>query len=195
MADAAQAVETMDVEAFLAFLDARRPGERWELHQGEPRLMVGGTAAHAQIAGNIDRALYDAAKKRGCRTFRGLLLATSDFSTFEPDVVVNCGPLSASDRLASNVKIVFEVLSPSTMRYDRGIKLDGYRRTPSIEQIVFVYQDSIRVESYFRNGDSWRENPKVLLSRDDSLAVPILGASLLLEDVYLDVEPSPFDLD
>ena len=194
MAKAAEVIETMDVDAFLAFLD-QRPGERWELHDGVPTMTVGGTAAHAQIAGNIDRALYDAAKKRGCRTFRGLLLPTSDYSSFEPDVIVHCGSLAANERLATNVKIVFEVLSPSTMRYDRGIKLDGYRRTQSIEQIVFVYQDSVRVESYFRDGDSWRPNPKVLLSRDDSLAVPILGASLLLEDVYLDVTPSPLDLD
>ena len=193
MAHAAEAVETMDVEAFLAFLDARKPGERWELHDGVPRLMVGGTASHARIAGNIDRALFEVAKRRGCEPMRGMLIAVNDLSAFEPDVVIQCGPLDGRERVASRARIVFEVLSPSTMRYDRGIKFDAYRRTETIEQIVFVYQDSIRVESYFRNGDSWAESPKVLVSREDSLALPILGASLPLEAIYLDVAPSPLD--
>jgi Uma2 family endonuclease len=193
MADAARVVETMDVETFLAFLDERKPGERWELHDGVPRLMVGGTASHARIAGNIDRVLHEVAKRRGCEALRGILVAADDSSTFEPDVVVQCGPLGGQDRIASWVKIVFEVLSPSTMRYDRGLKFDGYRRMQSIEQIVFVYQDSVRVESYYRNGDSWAESPKVLVSRADSLALPILGASLELEAIYLDVTPSPLE--
>lgn len=193
MADAAQVVETMDVDAFLAFLDARQPGEHWELHDGLPRLMVGGTAAHARIAGNIDRALFEAAKRRACEPMRGILVAANDHFAFEPDVVVQCGPLGGRERIASRIKVVFEVLSPSTMRYDRGVKFDAYRRAESIEQIVFVYQDSVRVESYFRDGDSWGESPKVLVSRENSFAIPALGTSLPLASIYSNVEPSPLD--
>jgi len=187
MGEAAQIVETMDVGAFLTFLDARRPGERWELHDGVPRLMVGGTARHGILTANIIRAIFDAARSRGCRALTSTLWQANEFSAFEPDVVVACGRQDDLDRHIKNPVLVFEVLSPSTMRYDRGLQFDGYRRMESIQQIVFVYQDSIRVEAYFRNGDSWAESPKVLVSRTDSLAIPILGTSLPLEAVYLDV--------
>jgi hypothetical protein len=40
----------LDTAAFLAFLDAR-PGEQWELLDGQPVRMVGGPRAHARIAG------------------------------------------------------------------------------------------------------------------------------------------------
>lgn len=122
-----------------------------------------------------------------------MLVARNERSAFGPDVLVRCGPLGGRERLASGGKIVFEVLSPSTMRFHRGIEFDAYRRIEGIEQIVFVYRDSVRVESYFRNDDSWPDFPKELVGREDSLAISIIGASLGLDASYLDVVPSPFD--
>lgn len=51
----------------------------------------------------------------------------------------------------------------------------------------------IPTSAHFRNGDSWAESPQVLVCRADSLAVPILGASLPVEAINLDVEPTPWE--
>ena len=75
------------------------------------------------------------------------------------------------------------------LRTDRVLKFERYRAIPTLRQIVFVYQDSIRIESWLRQHDDWREAPVLLLRPEDSLAVPILGASLALADIYAGVRP------
>jgi Uma2 family endonuclease len=175
----------MTVDDFLSFLDSKpeRENQKWELHNGVPKLRTGGTAAHAMIAGNIDRALFGQARDRGCEVMRGFLQA-NDHAAFEPNVVIRCGPTNPRSRAATDPVIVFEVLSPSTMRYDRGIKLERYREIPSLKQIVLVYQDSIRVEAWTREGEDWAEEPIVLLSLSETLLIPALQTELPLSTIY-----------
>ncbi len=192
-AAAARIVEPMDVDAFLAFLDERPPGERWELHDGVPRMMVGGTVRHGGLTANIVRAVFDPARSRGCRAVTSVLAKLADLSAFEPDVLITCGSSDDRERHLGDARVVFEVLSPSTMRFDRGFKFSQYRSLPTLQQIVFVYQDSVRIESWLRRDESLADEPVVLTRRDDSLAVPVIGASIDVEAIYLDVTPSPFD--
>lgn len=192
MSDAAQRrPEPMSVDAFLGFLDGCPPDERWELIDGVPRMTTGGTLAHARIGGNIDRLLAPFAQRRGCESLRGLLVEASKTSSFEPDVMVRCGDMAEASRRAPNPVVVVEVLSPSTMRVDRVLKFERYRAIPTLHQIVFVYQDSVRVESWLREGGDWREEPVLLLQLEDSLAVPVLGASLSVADIYAGVRAAP----
>ena len=188
---AARTVEAMNVDGFLAFLDGRPPDERWELRDGVPRLMVGGTVRHARIAGNIDHGLFAAARARGCEVIRGLLVEADLHSAYEPDVLIRCGRLDELSRREPAPRVVFEVLSPTTMQHDRGPKFDGYRALPSLEQVVLVYQDSYRVESWLRRDANWADAPLVLTRLDESLAIPVIGASITMADIYLDVTPSP----
>jgi Uma2 family endonuclease len=190
---AARKAEAMNVEGFLAFLDARQREEHWELHDGVPRLMVGGSIRHGVLASNILRAVFDPARARGCRAVVSVLTRMDEFSAFEPDVMVRCGDVRDRERATDDPCIVFEVLSPSTMHRDRGFKFDRYQAVTSLEQIVFVYQDSYRVESWLRRDTNWAEKPIVLTRLDDSLALPVIGASLAMTEIYLDVTPSPLD--
>jgi Uma2 family endonuclease len=80
-----------------------------------------------------------------------------------PDVAVVCGPLEAdpdSDATVTNPKVLVEVLSPSTKDYDLGEKFEHYRRIPSLQAVVFVWQDEARIELRSRRqdeggGDAW----------------------------------------
>lgn len=182
----------LDVAAFLAFLDIR-PGERWELLDGHPVMMVGGTRAHARIAGNLLEAVRPHARARRCDAFAGLLVATPSGSAFEPDLLVDCTAGRQNDRTTETPTIVFEVLSPSTMHFDRSEKARRYRAIPSLQQLVFIYQDSVRVESWLRHDGDWLPVPTVLIRREDSVALPTLAGSLPLDAVYRDVVPSPLD--
>jgi Uma2 family endonuclease len=183
---ALQQPTSMTVDDFLSFLDSKpeRQDQKWELHDGVPKLMTGGTAAHAMIAGNIDRALFGQARDRGYEVMRGFLAQASRHAAFEPDVVIRCGPTHLRSRAATDPIVVFDVLSPSTMRYDRGIKLERYREIPSVKQIVLVYQDSIRVEAWLREGEDWAEEPIILLSLGEDLPVPALRTELPLSTIY-----------
>jgi len=51
--------------------------------------------------------------------------------------------------------LIVEVLSPSTRRYDRDIKLDGYRAIPTIEEILLVWWEERRAQLWRRDGERW----------------------------------------
>lgn len=180
--------EPMTIEGFLRFLDDRPDEEHWELRDGEPVMMVGGTAAHALIGGNIEYALNRRLRGGPCRPMHGFFACATAHDLFEPDVFVRCGPIDPIARLAEDAVVVFEVLSPSTMRFDRGRKLDRYREIATLRQVVFVYQDSVRVESFDR-ADHWRDEPTVLAERGEMLALPALSVQIALEEIYGDVTP------
>lgn len=184
---AAQQTALMTFDEFLDFVEHKPKHEKWELHDGTPVMMVGGTEGHSLLLGNLLAALHAPARRQGCRAMTSFFTRASDRSAFEPDVVLRCGPIDPRRRHAEDPVAVFEVLSPSTMRYDRGIKLERYREIPSLSQIVFVYQDSVRVESWTREGEDWNEEATVLSSLDESLSIPAIEAGLPLAAVYEDV--------
>jgi Uma2 family endonuclease len=186
---AARRAEPMTVEAFLEFCDTLPEGERWELIDGAPVMMTGGTAAHSLIP--LSSATWSAAliQPHG----DGAAAWISDTNAFEPDLVVRCGPIERRSRYATDPVIVVEVLSRSTMRRDRGLKFEPYRQLPSVEQIVFVYQDSVRVESWLREQSEWLAEPVLLLRSEDKLTFPALGVSLAVTEIYESVTPSPLN--
>jgi Uma2 family endonuclease len=185
---AARVLEPMTVEQFLAFCEALPDGEKWELHDGRPVMMVGGTAAHAVIGNNLARALYEPARRRNCRPITGFLVQANEGSLFEPDVAILCGPIDPESRVSGEPRAVFEVLSPSTMRFDRILKFERYRAMPTVEQLVFIYQEQIRIESYLRRGEEWMDDPIVLTATLASLSVPAVGASIPMVDIYEGVD-------
>ena len=177
----------LTVDDFLSFVAREVGHERWELLDGVPVMMAGGTEGHALILGNLLAALRSPAQGRRCRVMTGLLTHATDHAIFEPDVVLRCGPVDPRRRYADDPAVVFEVLPPATLRHDRGLRLERYREIPSLRQIVLVYQDSVRIESWSRDGDEWSEEATMLVSLDDHLAIPSIAADLPLSSVYEDV--------
>jgi Uma2 family endonuclease len=181
----------LSVEEFLAFVD-EHPGEKWELIDGAPVAMAGGTLRHALIGANLAFALDGAARPRGCRALRDMFfrIAANDGHVFDPDVMIRCGPTGdLLTRTIDDAGAVFEVLSPSTMTRDRGVKLDGYMQAASLRQIVLVYPGEYRVESWTRDAEvAWPEEPRVLASPSAGLDVPLIGASISLASIYEGVD-------
>jgi Uma2 family endonuclease len=195
MASAAVALaEPMTVEEFLAFVD-RRPDERYELIDGQPVMMAGVTIRHADIVGNIFASLRPASRSKGCRAVASDVLTGKSFKesfAAAPDVMVICEKVNELDRLATKPAIVVEVLSKSTMWRDRGVKFEAYKAIPSLTQIVFVYQDQVRVESWTRadgpdiDGDDWALDTAIRLS--DSVTFVAIGHELPASEIYADTE-------
>jgi len=190
---AARALEPMTVNQFLAFCDGQTSPEKWELIDGAPVMMTGGTAGHSLLIGNLFRLLDAAARQRNCRAMTSYLARISETNAFEPDVLVQCGPINRESRHTSDPAIVVEVLSRSTLRRDRVLKFERYRTLQGLQQIVFVYQDSIRIESWLRQNDEWLAEPLLCVRTEDSLAVPVLGTSIAVPDIYEGVTPSPLN--
>ena len=73
-----------------------------------------------------------------------------------PDLLIVCGeeewdPKDADTLL--NPKVIFEVLSPSTEKYDRGLKFRNYQQIPSLMEYILVSQDEALCERYLRQAD------------------------------------------
>jgi Uma2 family endonuclease len=179
----------MTIDEFDAFVEGIPNGNEFELIDGTPILMGNPTEVHEQIAMNIAGALKPRMDPRGCRTYAGNMRvqASSDATgkdKFKPDVVVRCGPVSTNTYVLHPVVIV-EVLSPSTMDRDRGIKLAFYKELPTVQHIVLAYSDQMRVEHYVRTATGWECN--VLPRPESVLELEAIEFSMNLGEVYLDV--------
>lgn len=56
-----------------------------------------------------------------------------------------------STAIIKNPTVIFEILSPSTKSYDLSEKLEEYKTFESLEQVVFVYHDKMKVTTYKRS--------------------------------------------
>lgn len=146
---------------------------------------------HSVIASNIDRELGTQLKGSNCRTAsRDLkVVFPSEEGYAYPDVLVVCGtPDLDADRndLLHNPVVVVEVLSPSTVDYDRGEKFARYRQLDSLQEYVLVAQDRPHVEHYVRQDEeSWRFTEMDGLDRE--MSCPSIDATFPLDEIYLDV--------
>ena len=129
------------LEEYVAFEDSN-PAKH-EYLGGQIFAMAGGSAEHARLAAAVG-AMIGAKLPAGCRMFSSDLRIRIDSAnlTTYPDGVVICGnPILAPgpDKYAySNPRVVIEVLSPTTERYDRGDKLLYYQSLPSVQEVLLV---------------------------------------------------------
>jgi Uma2 family endonuclease len=67
-------------------------------------------------------------------------------------------PARLSNPAASQIKapfLIVEVLSPSTERHDRRVKLAAYRQIDIVEEILLIASDDIYAELHRRAGAQW----------------------------------------
>lgn len=104
-----------------------------------------------------------------------------------PDVLVICGEPEYHDAFRDvilNPRVILEVLSPSTESFDRGDKFTNFQTwNPSLQVYLLVSQDRAQVEMYTRQSDGTWTYQRVT-GPDATLAVPSIGCTLKLADVY-----------
>ena len=124
-----------------------------------------------------------------CRVFssdlRVRVLATG-LATY-PDVTVVCGALEldpANRDTAVNPRVVVEVLSTSTEKYDRGVKLQHYRQIPALAAVVLVWQRERRIEVWEREADgTWAARAS---GPGETASIATVACTLVVDEVYRD---------
>lgn len=168
---------------FLAW-EQRQPA-RYELVDGQPRLMTGGTQAHWIVGGNIVAALKPLLRGSSCRSSGSdIRVVTGTGNVRYPDAVIDCGPLRPDAHEASEPVAVFEVLSRSTAWADLHHKLHDYDATPSIRHYVIVAQDAPRVEVWTRGTAGSLGLAATLTTFDALIVLDPPGITLNLADTY-----------
>jgi Uma2 family endonuclease len=165
---------------------------RSELLDGEMIAMSGGSMRHADLQANLIGELFAALRGSDCRVyssdFRVRVSKTRMYAY--PDVSVVCGrPVLADERqdILLNPIVIFEILSPSTEKYDRGVKFQHYRTIDSLKGYILVAQDAVRVEHYTRCDDNtWTLGDHQTLQEE--LKIASIGVSLPLSRIYDRIE-------
>lgn len=155
---------------------------RHELVDGYLYAMTGASLRHDEIAMNLAAALHTHLAGSSCRVYKSDIKVQVANNYYYPDIVVRCGDgqSTVNEYSLADPKVIIEVLSPSTQRFDRGDKRLAYQQIPSLSDYVLVSQDSQLVEHFAQDGSV------VTLNRDtDILSMESLNFSIQLLEIYL----------
>ncbi len=163
--------------------------DKHEYYRGEVFAMVGARRIHARAVNNLNRQLGNRLEGTPCQVFAETAkLQIADDTILYPDAFVTCDKADlATEMIFRSPALVVEVLSPTTQAYDRSQKFALYRRLASLKEYVLVDPETRRVEAFRRNADDqWVFHD---MSQDEAMAVPCLGLSVPLAQVFDGVEP------
>ena len=160
--------------------------DRWELVDGEARMMAGGTMAHSLIASNIISSLRPALRASPCRpNGSDLRLPIPAFGNSRySDITVDCGEFDPTARDAAKPTVIFEILSKSTGFFDIEHKVDEYASLTTVEQYICVAQSELRLMVWNRSGDKLIRALPNITEPTAELALPSLQIKLTMEEIY-----------
>ena len=179
----------ISLEAFFALLESD-PEHRYEYIDGYPYMMTGGTPDHSIIGVNLTRILSELLRKRPCIVYNSdVYIELADATNVLcPDASVSC---DKRDRHATKVIqhpcVIAEVLSPGTKARDRGIKSELYQNIPTVQEILFIDIQVMRVQLYRRETDYWTMRNFI---QTDTIALTSLGIQFPVIEMY---EKTSFD--
>jgi Uma2 family endonuclease len=178
------------VENYLEF--ERNADERHEFFDGRVIKMAGESLSHSRICINLTTEIGSQLRRKNCEALSPKMkVRTATESMFSyPDLTIVCGEPKFHDTkkdVLINPTVIFEVLSPSTERYDRGEKFQFYKNeTPSLQDYILVSQDQILIERFTKQADETWVYRTYQIGK--TLKIESAECEILLEDIYLRVE-------
>jgi Uma2 family endonuclease len=169
---------------------AERQETRYEFDGFQPVAMTGGNVGHNRVMWGVHRAL-DRRLPRGRGPCEPLGpdagVETINKAVRYPDALVTCSKAEDADRLVPGVVVVFEVLSPSSGRIDRIIKVREYAAIPSIRRYVILESASAGLMVLERQSpdEAWRTT---VLTSDDILRMPEISIEIPVSEIYDGIE-------
>ena len=162
-----------------------------EWFRGEVFAMAGGTLNHAKLCRRVASMADVRLRGRRCTALGGEMrvkIEANGLHTY-PDALIFCPPSrfeGRGDNTLLTPKVIFEVLSPSTERYDRNDKFASYALIESLTDYVLIETERVSVEHFQRVEGGW-----LLRSygrRDDVLRFADLEIELPLAELYEDLD-------
>ncbi len=140
-------------------------GERVEIIDGEAFLMAPPSSRHQEIAFEIGRQLGNFLEGKKCRVYPapfGVRLFERDGeqpqdvdTMVEPDISVVCDKSKIDEHGCKGAPdFIAEILSPSTRRYDRLVKLNLYQKA-GVREYWIVDPDTQSVQVFLQDGNGF----------------------------------------
>jgi Uma2 family endonuclease len=177
------AIRHMTLQKFLRWDDGT--DTRYELIDGFPVAMAPPAEAHRilalQLGSRIDAAL---AGRRPCNAQiePGVVRPDRADSYYVPDIAVTCEPNEPGRQAMVDPILIVEILSPSTERTDRRLKLPAYQIMDSVREIVLIDADSHHAELYRRENDHW--GIQLVRGAEASLFLTTVDLRISMSELY-----------
>ncbi len=168
----------------------REIGGKYELFNQTLIFMAGASEAHNIIAGNIFALLkfFIWQNNAPSQVFQSDMKVVSFLyykDYFYPDVVFIEGQTQYDDAkkdVLLNPTILFEVMSDSTEKFDRGDKFESYKKIESLKEYVLVSQYERKLEHFYKNKQGhWITGKTTKTGELSLLSIPL---SLPLRQIY-----------
>jgi Uma2 family endonuclease len=177
-------------------IEEEHPNCKFEYANGQVYAMAGGKFSHSRIAVTIVSILDTYLLGKRCQVANSdmhVLPAGKEDPSYLPDVTVTCTPEDyADDSLAIlQPRLIFEVLSPSTILRDQNEKRFAYQACPSMQEYVMVSTDRRELEVYRRGvDDQWR---KTVYTAQATLPLLTIGLDIPVSTIYRGTAIPPLD--
>ena len=177
----------MSENDFFAWAEHREG--RYELVEGAVMMQAGATRDHERVAKRIFALLYAVVDEAWFDVNKGdfgvrIRPGQSKGSILYPDVVVDRQSQAGEERATLTPIVVVEVLSAST-DYDHHVeKLARYARRDTLRHYVVFDQKEPRAFVWTRTDAGWPDEPTCIESLEATVALPAIGASLALSEIY-----------
>jgi Uma2 family endonuclease len=177
------AIKPMTLDEFLRWDDGTET--HYELIGGFPMAMAPPAEAHrilaVRLVTRIDAAL---ASRRPCnaQVEAGVVRPDRVDTYFEADIAATCEGNEPGRQAIKDPFLIVEILSPSTERHDRRVKLPAYRQIPTVREIVLIASDGLYGEIHRRAGAQWIT--EILRGSEGVLALSSVGIEIMMSDLY-----------
>jgi Uma2 family endonuclease len=169
-------------EEYLAL--EREHSIRHEYRRGLVYAMAGGSDDHSRLSINLLTEFNLFLRDGDCQFFSGDVKVNyaQDFYYY-PDAFVTCDARDREDKYVKRrPKLIAEVLSPSTEKFDREEKFEDYKALTSLEEYVVISQDRMQVECFRVSPQKHWEMEAY--GRGDQVIFQSIGLAVAIEDLY-----------
>ncbi|MEO8716414.1 MAG: Uma2 family endonuclease [Acetobacteraceae bacterium] len=167
---------------------------RYEFDGFEPVAMTGRTRNHSRLTRVLHRALDTRLSGSGCEPLGpDAGVATIGEAVRYPDALVTCTKTPDTAHVVDGVVVVFEVISPTSGRVDRIVKVREYAAVPSIRRYVILEHTSVGLTVLERSAG---DQPWIIttLTAGDTLRMPEIGIEIPIVELYEDTDVPGTDI-
>jgi len=148
--------------------------------------MAGGTNRHGRIGNNLAIALGVRLRGKRGQPFNSDTLVRvqrgADLRFYYPDLSVVCEPNNLDETFQERPVVLFEILSESTARLDRGEKREAYLTIPSLRVLALVDSATMAIALWRRTGETWTQ--EYVTAPDAVIALPEIECELPVAEIY-----------
>ena len=121
----------------------------------------------------------------------GIVRPDRNDTFFVADLAVSCTRHDPDQQITQEPVLVVEVLWPTTIAFERQVKIPDYRRLGSVQEILALDSVSVFAEVMRREGERWMT--EIVQGRGATLSLVSIGLTVEMGDLYegIDVPEKP----